>query len=282
VAFLPLDPQLHLIAGWSELQSPGTDRRWRQHFQITSRLEPGSWSLPESQARACAFKAPSYALSYWQQAIDRSGWRAPELFQIAVGETRLLPGADTTWAGYAQARPELLLSYAQTMRGDDGRPYFEQWWRARGAVPQAVLTTAEIEAFYDCAAKWGTAAELKGWMRRETSRVDHDYLRWAQLLHRFDDDEAAWALLSEHLPEPAIPPNLPKIDQQLLERRTRTNPDDFMNVQLLACTLLRAHADDAARSLVVLTAARDEAPDWFRLKAANRAVELLLHDKKPR
>jgi len=292
LAYFPLDPSLHLAAGWRELQTSGApDRRWRQHFQIASRLEPGSWGLPEAQARACGRQAPGYALNYWQLAIDRSGWRAPELFQTALKETSGFPGAAATWAGFAEARPALLLPFAQTLPDAEGRLVYERWWRVRGAPPQTSYTAAEIDAFYGLAKKWGAAHQLKTWMSHEAGRADHDFRRWAALFHAWGDDEAAWDLLALHISDPALPSDLPAVSRPLLEKRWRTTPEDYLNAQSYAAKLLQGNELDAARQVVSVTAARDDAPEWFVLKAAyllkahgeaSRAVALLLQPKKPR
>ena len=290
LAWFPLNPTLHQLLGLQELEeTAGRHPDWRGHFRLASRLSPGSWALPMYQAQACTAVAPGYALSFWQDAVDRSGPRAPELLDTGVAATRRVPGAAGAWSSYVKIHPSLALAYAATLPAGAQRPWFDLWWRERGAVPTARLSNAEYDAFYAQAAPWLSAEQLSQWMARTADRAATDYPRWAALLHARHDNDTAWALLAKWRPEPAWPPSL-NVPREQLEKRWQHSPENLFNAQALIKAWHEQGDSAAERRVLLATAQRPEAPEWFLRKAAwseagegriPEAVALMLREPLP-
>lgn len=290
--WFPLDANFHHLLGIEQLQaSRGRDPAWRTHFRIAARLQPGSWSLPIMQARACTEVAPEYALEFWQESVDRGGFRAAELFDNALRETVALPGAAEAWRAYVQRHPELALIYARTLSVTAGREFFDLWWRERALPPRVTPTETEIADFYALAARWATPAQLEQWRTRFAARTRTDYPRWAAVLHAWHDDAGAWELLSTRRPEPPWPEGTISLPVEQMRKRWEHNPDDLINAQSLATLLYRMREPEQARQVVLAVALRQPAPEWFARKGAfleattgqlGQAVETMLRESPSR
>ncbi len=283
----PLNGKLHYLIGIQQLRTHGRmAQEWSQHFQASVRLSPGSWATPMGIAQVCRSLAPGHSLHYWQIALERAGFRRDELFGRAILETKGLPGADATWAGYAERHPELLLVYAKTVSQDRGREAFERWWQLR--ADKKKLTQGEIDTFYELVKGWGSPEQIEQWMILHPERRSSEYRQWAHLLHLHGDDQRAWAILESAIPEPSYPPRPPAMPIGRLESTWRLTPESVVNAQALAHARSLDGNPDGAREVVLAVANREKAPQWFREKAAHlladagllsEAVELLLRDK---
>jgi hypothetical protein len=289
LAVFPLNAKLHQVRGFYELQKARPrDEVWLRHFRLAQRLTPGSWSLPIAQARACAAVYPLRALSFWQQAVERGGWRSGELLGRALQETAKVPGAKAAWASYVEAHPQLALAYARSLPADEGRAFFETWWRERGSNPAVTPAEAEIRSFYQVAPKWATREQFEEWIRRHAARVETDFRPWAAVLHAWGEDEHAWRLLSKRIPEPPWPTTRSLLSREQMEMRWKRQPENMMNAQALATFYFRSGELDAARNVIVTTASRPGAPAWFIRKGAyqlrgegkaEEAVGVMLREK---
>ena len=286
VRFFPLHPSLHESIGLRLIDDPRETARWQQHFRIVARLIPASWAVPRQQARACAQFAPGHALHYWQLVVERGGHRAEELFGEALHETSALPNAAAVWESYVEAHAELALVYAAGLPDAEGRRFFERWWRQR-ALADVALRPREAADFYRLAERWSGPERFAEWMAHRAELKPADFQKWAALLHAWNDDEAAWKLLSGMLPEPEYPKFPPRVERAEFERRWRTAADDLINARHLAHLLADSAESDAAREILVAVARRDKAPSWFIHKAAHAlvahgdlsaGVELMLRD----
>lgn len=273
----PLNPALHESLGLRLTDDPREAARWQRHFRIATRLVPASWALPRQQARACAPFAPSLALHYWQLVVERGGHRSEELFADALHQSAALPNAAAAWESYVEAHPELALVYATTLPEADGRRFFELWWRER-ALADVALRDREKADFYALAARWSGPERFAEWMAHRTELKPADFRKWAALLHAWNDDAAAWKLLSEMVAEPEYPALPPRLTRSDAEQRWRTDPADLINARHLAHLLADAGDADAAREIILIVARRDKAPSWFLRKSA---YTLVAHDELP-
>jgi len=285
----PLSPDLHQAIGMRQLWTsrPGTTP-WAEHFRIAARLTPGSWKLVYEQARATRRFSPGHALHYWQLTVERGGHRREELLQQAVAQTADLPGADTAWASYVEAHPDLLLAIARVAPESAAREYYERWWTTRGVAGGAV-SPQEIADFHVFLSRFGNAAQLKQWTALHPERHQTDALAWATLYHGWNEDEQAWALLKAAVPEPAFPAPRRNDRGDGLDHQWRTDPTDLVNA--LALARARDAEGDAAgsESIILAVAARPGAPTWFVHKGAHvlarrgqlrEAVALIVGAKK--
>ncbi|HEY2342180.1 MAG TPA: hypothetical protein VGH90_04070, partial [Chthoniobacteraceae bacterium] len=263
----PLSPELHVEAGARLIAVSGRfSREWQEHFRVAVRLTPGSWRLPTMLAQFCGKFAPGYALSYWQMAIERGGLRRGELFSNAVRATATLDGASDAWGSYAETNPDLMLTYAQSLPGDDGRSWYERWWNERG-TGAGPFGEIEAQTFYRLAARWGEPEQLSAWMEKHGEMKGRDYRHWAALLHHWGDDKTAWALLSGYLGEPAFPEAFPHLTRDQLEDKFRQSPNNGVTAQALAQVMDHDGDGDGVRRVVLSVARREHAPDWFLRKA---------------
>lgn len=263
LAFFPLSAQLQQAVGVREL-ARHRESAWN-HFRIADRLMPASWVLPAAQAMAAKSVSNGMALHFWSVAIERSGRRSGEIFQMAVRGTSTLPGAPAFWAHYAETNPTFLLSYAQTQQGESARYYFSEWWKLRAL--DATPTAAEIEDFYQLAAYWGQPDQLAAWMKKYASREARDYKSWAFILHTWKQDAAAWKILARHVADPPFS-TVPGPRPDLLELRWLENSQNLLNAQALAESWFRSGETEKCKNLIVSIAAGKDAPDWFVRKAA--------------
>jgi O-antigen ligase len=285
----PLNASLHYLRGFHELQREFPHEEiWLRHFRAALRLMPSSWPLAMNEARACAGRAPLVAIGFWQQAIERSPPRAQELFGTALQETGGLSGAGEAWAGYVASHPQLALTFARTLPVEEGRAWFERWWRARGGVREQALEEPEMATFYATAPQWATPAQFEDWMRLHADRGIKDFRAWARILHAWHQDEAAWRLLTRRLPEFAWPTDPSPLSREALEQRWKRFPENQMNAQTYATACFRAGALEVATAVIVATAKRPDAKSWFTRKAAYllagnkkfaEAVEILVNEK---
>lgn len=286
--WFPLDPLLHQIYAVRLLQAEPGDPEWQKQFAVADRLNPNSWSLRVTQARLCARVAPKVALAKWQDAVSRSGFRAPELLQNGVHETESLPGADDSWDRYIEQHSALALAYAALLPIDDAKDFYTLWWRERGGSPAVVPAQPEIAAFYTHAAKWATPEQVASWIQRHSDRALADDQAWAAIYHAWNDDKRAWEIVSAHRPDVAWPESTSALPQAVLEERWKRLPDNMVNARAYATKLYRNNLLPQARDVVVQATQRPHAPEWFVRKAAHMvaaegnlkaAVEIMLRDQ---
>jgi hypothetical protein len=188
-----------------------------------------------------------------------------EVLGLGVRETLNFPTAALVWGQYVEANPSLLLAYAQCIPDEQARYYYSIWWQERALT--AELTKTELEIFYQHAAHWGARSQFDEWMRQRAAWKDRDYRAWASLLHQWGDEQRAFDLLAEHLPEPAFPKNSPSVPREELETRWRITPKNVVNAQQLA--LVRSQAGETVQSdeIILAVARQDNSPPWFTIKA---------------
>jgi hypothetical protein len=270
--YFPLNPGLHEAIGLRLVDDPREAARWQRHFRTATRLVPASWALPREQAVACARYAPSMALHYWQLVVERGGHQAEDLFNDAIHQTEHLPNATALWEGYVDAHPELALVYASRFPGEEGRPFFDLWWRER-ALSKVALRPREAADFYHLAARWSSPEEFQKWIIHRSDLRPTDFRAWAALLHGWNNDDAAWRLLSGSIPEPAFPTSPPRLARADLETRWHRDESDLVNARGLVQTLAAADETDAAQQIILTVAKREDAPKWFIRKAAYALAE---------
>lgn len=286
--FFPLQPALHQALGDRMIAGrvPGGDR-WSERFRTAIRLSPAQWPTAVAIARSAMRVSPGRSLNFWQQAIERAGWRRADVFQTALRETAKLPAAAAAWEQYAEANPDLLLPLAQTVPPENGRPAFERWWQLRAASPD--LREYEIRAFHGLARAWASDAQLQQWMELHRPWEDRDFREWAVLLHARGNHEAAWRLLRRRLPEPEYPTPRATASREILESRWRAAGGAVM-AQDLADVHDQAGNKTAARDVILKQARSDDSPPWFKRKAAHllaqqgefkEAVDFLLNADQP-
>jgi len=239
---------------------------WQRHFGIAARLQPASWELSMAQARACQRIGSGLAVNYWQQAVERGGIHRDEILATAVRETARFSNAQSIWGRYAEAHPQFLLAYAQTLREQPARYYFGRWLKLRADAPD--LTDGELQAYYTLAARWGNLEDFQEWAKKHTALGIRDYLQWASLLHAWGADEDAWQLLSKKVPEPSFPATLPNITRETLEKAWRSKQDSLVTAQQLAQVRLHAGDKDGSDEIIIEVANGENPPPWFIHKAA--------------
>ncbi len=202
----PLDSALHEQIGLPEmLDAHQPDNAWRE-FRIADRLAPGDWSLPALQAWLSRETSPGMSFHFWSLAIERSGRRAGELFLAAYRDSANLRGGQEFWLSYAEGHPEFLLTYAELApRAALSQAAYADWWKARGDSSLG-MEAWETAAFYYCVRKWGNPAQFQIWMNRHREIEQADYKTCARILHEWNMDADAWAILSRHIKEPTSHP----------------------------------------------------------------------------
>jgi O-antigen ligase len=268
VRYFPLSYDLNQVLGMRELVMYGREKPsiWQRHFAIASELLPGSWRLPAAQAHAVAQVSPALSLSYWQQAVERGVAHRGDVFRMAVQETAQISMATASWGRYAEAHPELLLTYAQLFPDEQARPYFELWWKERAR--HSDLTDAEIATFYQNASRWATREQFVEWMRHHSGWQIRDHREWARLLLGWGDAEGAWKLLAVSTPEEGFPALPADLQRAVLEAKWNVAPTNFVNAQQLAGMLAKAGEVGPSEEIVLKVGTRDDAPWWFVQKAA--------------
>lgn len=266
--WFPLNAKLHQLLGAQQLMLHGAaSPDWAQHFNIAARLRPTSAALPALQAQICGQFAPQHAVSYWQKAIERAGERRFEFFNRGLQDTASLGEGASAWAAYADAHPELLLTYAAHLPEAQGRQAFDAWWSERASG--ADLPAGELEMFYRQAARWLPDEKFEGWMQQHPEREAVDYQKWAALLHGWGREADAWKLLQRYHPEPPFPGGEPKFTRAQLEKTWTLAPENVVNAQALAQVLLAEGDLAGSRQVILVSARRDGAPVWFRHRAAH-------------
>jgi O-antigen ligase len=266
--YFPLSPELHETVGIRQMQSLGLSKPalWQENLAIAARLEPSSWGIPESQARACQSVAPGLAVHYWEMAVERGGIHRGEVLQLAVHESvEASPTAEASWGRYAEANPKLLLPFAALVPEAEARYYFTVWWKERAFSDS--LTPEEVAAYYRDAPRWGTRAQFDDWMTRHANWRTRDYHQWAALLHAWADDRLAWQILSEFVSEPDLPKNQPKMALDQLEIKWRIAPNNFVIAQELAMARYLAGNAKGGDEVIVAAALEEGSPLWFVHKA---------------
>jgi hypothetical protein len=263
----PLDAELHQIIGLRQVRIVGNSQpmKWQRHFGIAATLVPGSWPLIAMQARAMAKVAPGLSIGYWQQAVERCDLHRQEVFGTGVQETAAFPMSPLLWGRYVESNPSLLLDYAQFVPVEQARYYYSIWWQERALTND--LTPDELTLFYRNAARWGSRSQFDDWRREHAAWKARDFRLWAALLHQWGDEQQAFALLAEYLPEPAFPKASPAVDRAQLEMKWRITPKNVVNAQQLA--LVRQLAGETVESdeIILAVAQQENAPPWFVIKA---------------
>ena len=286
VRYFPLDPDLHQALGLRYLTHGASSHAWNE-FRITDHLASSSWQLPATQAWIAAPYSAGMAQHFWSVAIDRSGHRAPELFEMAYQQTSPLLSTKI-WAGYAREHPEFLNLYSECVADpEEARGAYALWWATRALGGE--LMGFEPAYFYRCAYKWGTRGQLDAWMAHYPQLAARDFKDWASLLHRWGDDAAAWKLLAQWVKEPDFPRLDPSIRSGTLEATWFADPANTVNAQAFAADLTRRGDLDRSQKLIFKIAAGQNPPAWFVQKAAwlyaaggdyANAVAVLLRDPR--
>src|SRR5581483_4842683 len=275
---------LHEALGLRYLTSGATSHAWNE-FRAADRLDATSWQLPATQAWISQQYSPGMARHFWSVAIERSGHRAPDIFPLAYKQTEANDGAKF-WASYTNEHPEFLTIYADQVSDQiEARAAFEKWWIVRANADN--LTSFETKYFYYCASKWGTREQFDQWMKRHPELEAGDFKSWANLLHHWNDDAAAWALLTRWIKEPSFP-QFPRSDRpDALQATWFSNPENAVNAQAFAFELSERGEIERSRNVIFKVADSSNPPAWFLQKAAYlyaasgdyaNAVRVLLRD----
>jgi O-antigen ligase len=286
--YFPLSPELRESVGLREMQSLGLSAPgpWQKDLAIAARLEPGSWGILATQARACQRISPGLAVHYWEMAVERGGIHRDEVLRLGVQETTAAsPIAEASWGHYAEANPDLLLPFAQILPDQEARYYFNIWWKER-AMSEA-LSPSEIDMYYKNGSRWGSRAQFDEWMSRHANWRARDFLPWASLLHTWGDDRQAWGMLTEFIAEPDLPKGRTKGNEDQPDAKLRVTTRRFSAAKDLAM----AHYADGEKSrgdeILVSAALEPGSPPWFVRKGAyllarsgrlGEAVALLLRE----
>jgi hypothetical protein len=283
----PLSSELHHAVGLDEFRHGAPEAEWRAQFELANRLSPGFWRQTVDQAIACEREFPETSLHFWQEAVERAGWRTEEIFHASYARSAKLPGAHETWAAFIAKHPSLALEYVPSVPHEEAAAVFEKWWLERGSKRGVTLTEHEAKAFYALAPEFSTAENFANFMQARPALVQSDFLACAKALHEFGDDARAWQLLSVRRHEPAFPPPPNGMHRSDLERRLRVTPDDATNARTLAAICLGEGDEPAAQSVILSFAERPAAPLFFTQKAAyilkaqgrlKEAVEMMLRE----
>jgi hypothetical protein len=288
VEAFPLDARLHQALGMHQLSDRHAPvRDWMRHFQIASRLTPGSWIVPYAQARACHDIAPEQARQYWQQAIECGGEQREDLFMRALRETAGDAGAEKFWHDYAGAHPELILLTLAQLPEPARRERFAFWWNQR-ASGHETFGPNERRLLQLYLPQYGTPEHLEAWMRLRSAWRASEWSDWVRILHGWNEDARAWQIAQSMVADPPFPSTNAALLRDQLLLRWRNDKNDFVNARLLAAAL-DSEGDAAAASKVILeTAERPDAPLWFVQKAAHllanagsfrAAVALILRER---
>jgi len=266
--WFPLDSALHEQIGVREMiRARRPDEAWRE-FRLADRLAPADWSLPTLQGWLSREFSAGMSFHFWSLAIERAGRRAPEIFLAAYRNTVDLQGGEEFWRSYASSHPEFLLTYAAAVPTDaQGKPAYDEWWKARGDSASQLEEWEPIE-FYVLTRKWGDRDQMESWMNRHRDLEPADYKTWATILHEWQLDEDAWAILTRRIKEPGFPDAGTGETIEALEAMWRAHPDDPINAQAYAqqCSV---NGDAATCEQVILTVAAGKSPPvWFIEKAA--------------
>ena len=283
IRYFPLDANLHEALGLRFLTHGQASRGWDE-FRIADKLDPISWQLPATQAWIGGQYSAGISLHFWALALERAGHSAPEIFPVAYKRTAAT--SPTFWKNFAHEHPEFLGIYSECVSDPaEARAAYEEWWKIRGAAKN--LAPFEVRYFYTAAAKWGTSAQLDAWMKAHPELAATDFEDWAELLHHWKNDAAAWRVLAASIKEPAFPAAEIHPQSEMLEANWIANPSDFVNAQELAADYARRGDAERSSKIVYSIAAQKNAPPWFVDKAAwlyakNRdyasAVGIALHD----
>lgn len=281
--WFPLEADLRQALGLRYLTHGVPARAWDE-FRSADFLASTSWQMPATQAWIAARYSPGMSLHFWALAIERSGHRAPEIFQLACQQT----AADSAkfWASYARTHPQFLTLYSEAVSDpEEARTAYELWWATRAASPE--LAPFEARYFYICAYKWGTREQLEIWMKKHPQLAPRDFKDWAGLMHHWQDDPAAWRIVASASKEPVFPKNPIDTGSAALEARWFADPADTVNAQALACDLARRGDADGGARVIFSVAAGKNPPAWFVEKAAwfyaargeyGNAVKMFLRD----
>jgi O-antigen ligase len=284
----PLSSELHHALGLDALRSGAPEAEWRAEFEIANRLSPGFWRQTVDQAIACERNFPATSLHFWQEAVERAGWRTEEIFNASYTRSERLPGAHEAWAAFIATHPSLALEYVPYAPREEGAAVFEKWWRERGGNRAVTPTDHEATAFYKLAPEFSTAEDFAGFMQARPALAQRDFFACAKTLHAFGDDARAWQLLSTRRHEPKLPEPPGGVQRSDLERRLRASPDSATNARALAALCLSEGDETAAQDVIVSFAQRPLAPPFFIDKAAyvlkaqdrlKEAVEMMLRQK---
>lgn len=298
--WFPLDWEVQQTAGLRELEadisrvkngaSPSPVWQWR--FDVVSRLAPGLYGESMKQAYAAAQVSKGLAIGYWQKAVDAAGHDKHEVLRTALRETALFPGAEGAWISFCMERPQLLPVLATLLIEDakrvpaETRFLFESWWQQRSTSHD--FTEDERGAFHRYAQHWAKPEHLAQWVKANAARRKQDYREWVALFHKSGDSQRAWELLSGVEKEPA-PIAVPALATHASMRDLMdAAPENFGNIASLLSFLEARGQKEEARTILLKTALRTNAPKWFLQKSAYilaaegkaaEAVELMLRIK---
>jgi O-antigen ligase len=283
--WFPLTASLHNVMGMRLLPYPGMAPLAVQHFRLCDRLRPASWNLPMLHARALAEHSPSVAMHFWMMSIERSGHYAEDTLNMAITAMGWRRGIDEVWAGFVEANPGLLLSYALRLRDDLGREFFDEWWaRRRGAGD---LQEYEVRDIRQCLAKWGNAKQLNEWMTLHPFMEKTEFLDWARLFAGWNLNREAWELISRNIAEPDLARAAGSEKINVIEARWMRDKNDPVVAESYAAALMAAGQDSRACEVIHHVAGTEKAPVAFRRKAAwieakaghyDEAVQLMLRE----
>jgi hypothetical protein len=299
-ADFPLDREIQQTTGLREVEAEipsfkagkPLSQQWQRRFDLVARLAPGLYGEAMQQAYAVSQLSKGLAIGYWQTAVDKARFEKNEILRIAIRETSSFPGATGRWDSFCTERPELLPVYASVLIEDlHATPaevvhHFENWWDLRALT--AELTNEEREVFHRYGEFWVTLDQVEQWIKRNGARRKQDYRSWAALLHKLHSDARAWEIMSPLDKEPAPVESQLGSSVESMRELMVSSPDNFSNIAALVSQLEKKEPADEARSLLIATAQRPNAPKWFLIKAAHamaagedytRAVELMLRIK---
>jgi hypothetical protein len=248
-----------------------------------------------AQARALGRRFPEQAITAWQDAVTRSGRRAPEVFRGALAETAGYPGSALLWAQFVEVHPELALVHARALSEREPaatertRQSFELWWEKRGSSAGAVLAKTEIEDFHILAGSLADAAMIEQWMKTQVGRQSTDFRQWVRVLATRGEPARAWQVYAAMVPDPpyGAPPVGSRRDS--VEAEFRANPENANLAVTVAQHLHADREDEGAMSVILKFAQRPDAPVWVLRKGAHllaakeqytEAVALALRDQK--
>lgn len=259
--YFPLDLYLNHLLG-ARLLPTQPQEAWR-YFRIAERLYPNSWEWPALHAGFSQPYSPAMALHFWGKAIEKAGRRGEEVFFYAYKATEKEPLAASHWDRFVEAHPALLLSYG-TLVPEAAQQCFKRWLDVRTEAPEDY----ETDAFYRQLPQWGMPKDLRMWMQKHPQLEKRDFRKWVRCFQQWNHFVEAWQIIARNVKCPAFPEG--KISSSLLalEARYRLDPGDTFSAQSLAELLFEEGQKQRSEKLILDVASRQDAPEWFKQKAA--------------
>ena len=258
----PLDWQLYFLRALTRIGDRQPVAQALDDFRRARFLEPSAYQLPFEEGKIWLGWQPALAFTAWRDALQREGAEAAGIYSLMLAQAAQYDAQVLEdLRQFAIHRPALTIKYLEAAKPEQFEAEIDLLLAQDPNLRQ--FTPEQMQRLFEL---WSSHDPLDRLLSEVGVHPEWADLAWRGLArHHAGREEfaAAWALVRQHAPRPAMPRLPANGSVTELEQRFAANPDDVaVGYQLYVAQMTAGRVDDALDTVRHFTS-RPDSPAYF-------------------